>query len=135
GAGKWGAACVSPVSGGGGGARPLRDGADATPALLPHYRKFSPDETQPPPVELEPGALRTLQAYAWPGNIRELRNFCENAVVTRRGAPLTEYDLEAKFRSGGATAARSDGAGAGVHNPLSVEENEKRLLREALLKS
>ena len=33
-------------------------------------------------LTVEPGALRTLQAYPWPGNIRELRNFCENRVKT-----------------------------------------------------
>jgi DNA-binding NtrC family response regulator len=90
-----------------------------------------------------PGALRTLQAYSWPGNIRELRNFCENAVVLRRGGQLTEYDLEAKFRGGapGGPTMAAPMTDAGLKAPaeappsFSVEENEKHLLREALLKS
>jgi DNA-binding NtrC family response regulator len=95
-----------------------------------------------PPLTLEPGAIRTLQAYAWPGNIRELRNFAENAVVLHRGGKLTEYDLEPKFR-GAAPAGQvanptSDRPGTELAPPadsLSVEENEKRLLREALIKA
>ena len=51
-----------------------------------------------------PGAIATLKAYAWPGNIRELRNFCENAVVLRRGGKLSEYDLDPKFRGVAAAA-------------------------------
>ncbi|MSU69729.1 MAG: sigma-54-dependent Fis family transcriptional regulator [Opitutaceae bacterium] len=118
---------------------PLRDRAEDVPLLLAHFIKFLSQENGVPPLAIEPGALATLQAYAWPGNIRELRNFCENAVVLRRGGRLSEFDLEAKFR-GGATAAASPGDGPGppapaFANSLSVEENEQRLLREALIKA
>ena len=111
---------------------PLRDRPEDIPLLLAHFVKIFSDENGVPPLTLEAGAIHTLQAYAWPGNIRELRNFCENAVVLRRGGSFTEYDLEPKFRGGAAPAA---GSSAPAANPLSVEENEKRLLREALLKS
>ena len=36
-------------------------------------------------------------AYRWPGNIRELRNFCENTVVLKRGTEVTEHDLDSKY--------------------------------------
>jgi DNA-binding NtrC family response regulator len=120
---------------------PLRDRREDVPLLLAHYIKVFSDENGVPPLTVEPGALRTLQAYAWPGNIRELRNFCENAVVLRRGGSLTEYDLEPKFRGegvAGSTAAPGQVDGSPVvpsASSLSVEDNEKRLLREALLKA
>jgi DNA-binding NtrC family response regulator len=115
---------------------PLRERAEDVPVLLAHYIRVFSEENGVPPLTLEPGALATLQAYPWPGNIRELRNFCENAVVLRRGGNLTEFDLEAKFRGGPAASAPGAGApAAALANPLSVEENEKRLLREALIKS
>lgn len=121
---------------------PLRDRAEDIPLLLAHFiRQFS-EENGVPPLVVEPGALRTLQRYSWPGNIRELRNFCENAVVLRRGGSLTEYDLEPKFRGDPETPGGPAGADAAAPAPgapapgtLSVEENEKRLLREALLKA
>ena len=119
---------------------PLRERADDIPLLLAHFIRFFSQENGVPPLTIEPGAIRTLQAYAWPGNIRELRNFCENAVVLRRGGSLTEYDLEPRFRGEVVAGAASSGApvqpgAAPAGNSLSVEENEKRLLREALLKA
>jgi len=130
---------------------PLRERADDIPLLLAHFiRQFS-SENGVPALTVEPGALRTLQRYAWPGNIRELRNFCENAVVLRRGGSLTEYDLEPRFRGESTPAATSFttpvASGTPATEPaapmpaasspgsLSVEANEKRLLREALLKA
>lgn len=116
---------------------PLRERAEDIPLLLAHFIRVFSEENGVPPLTVEPGALRTLQAYPWPGNIRELRNFCENAVVLRRGGSLTEYDLEPKFRGaaeGSAAAAGSGGAPAAASS-LSVEDNERRLLREALLKA
>ena len=132
---------------------PLRDRAEDIPLLLAHFIRIFSEENGVPPLTIEAGALRTLQAYAWPGNIRELRNFCENAVVLRRGGSLTEFDLEPKFRqplpppsAAAAPAGRIAGAGGATvsvvpvaplpaDTSLSVEENEKRLLREALLKA
>jgi len=115
---------------------PLRDRPEDVPLLTAHYLKLLSEENQLPLISLEPGAMHTLQNYGWPGNIRELRNFCENVVVLHRGGSLSEYDLDPRFR-GGATSG-SEGGAAGValpSNPLSIEENEKRLLRESLIKS
>jgi DNA-binding NtrC family response regulator len=129
---------------------PLRTRPDDIPQLLAHYLKVFSEENGHPPLTLEPGAIATLKAYPWPGNIRELRNFCENAVVLRRGGKLTEYDLDPKFRqtvgqvsdltraAGGSGSAAQSGVASGVANAgpsLSVEANEKHLLREALIKS
>jgi DNA-binding NtrC family response regulator len=118
---------------------PLRERAEDVPLLLDYYMKLFSEENNVPPLTIEPGAMRHLQAYAWPGNIRELRNFVENAVVLRRGGRLTEFDLEPKFRGGAVPAGPASTAAAPapetMANPLSVEENEKRLLREALIKA
>ena len=127
---------------------PLRERADDVPLLLTHFLKFFAEENGVPSPTIEPGALRTLQAYGWPGNIRELRNFAENVVVLHRGGKVTEYELEPKFRtlanaplspSGGPTSAEAAPAASPVAPTatpsLSVEENEKRLLREALIKA
>ena len=118
---------------------PLRDRPEDIPLLLAHYIKFFSDENGSPPLALEAGALQTLQSYNWPGNIRELRNFCENAVVLRRGGSLSEYDLEPRYRgetgAGGTTSGSALTATPSTGPSLSIEDNEKRLLREALIKS
>ncbi len=131
---------------------PLRERVDDVPLLLAHFNKYFSEENGVEPLTIESGAMRYLQAYPWPGNIRELRNFMENAVVLRRGGKFTEFDLEPKFRGevavlpAGSMAGGSGTVGSGDARlpmepglaggaSLSVEENEKRLLREALNKS
>ncbi|MCF3649128.1 sigma-54-dependent transcriptional regulator [Synoicihabitans lomoniglobus] len=123
---------------------PLRERVSDISTLLAHYLKYFAEENGLPVPSVEPGALATLSSYRWPGNIRELRNFCENAVVLHRGGKLTEYDIDPRFRadhggmgesvSTGDTSAAATGS-APLASSLSVEENEKRLLREALIKS
>lgn len=115
---------------------PLRERPEDVPLLMAHYLKLISAENKLPELTLEPGAMRTMQNYGWPGNIRELRNFCENAVVLHRGGTLSEYDLEAKFRTAGDVGSSMTGGSAlPVSNSLSIEENEKRVLREALIKA
>jgi two-component system, NtrC family, response regulator AtoC len=142
---------------------PLRERTEDIPVLLTHYLRQFSEENKFPLLTIEPGALRHLQAYPWPGNIRELRNFTENAVVLHRGGKLTEYDLEPRFRgevlalpagSSMPVGAMGGPAASGVFSPPSVggqaspmtfsspasaslliQDNEKRLLREALIKA
>jgi two-component system response regulator AtoC len=114
----------------------LRERTDDLLPLLNHYIDYFSRENGLQPVTLTESAIKQLCAYRWPGNIRELRNFCENIVVMRHGQELTEYDLDPKFQQ---QAAEGQGAGSaytvGADKALSVEENEKRLLRNALVKS
>ena len=112
---------------------PLRERPDDIPVLLEHFISVFSKENRYEAVTIEPGALRHLQTYPWPGNIRELRNFAENAVVLRRGGKLSEFDLEPKFR--GEVAPPPLMLTATPANPYSVGDNEKRLLREALMKA
>ena len=118
---------------------PLRQRREDIPALLAHFIRLFSEENGVPALEIEPGAMKTLQAYSWPGNIRELRNFCENAVVLRKGGKLTEFDLDPRFRGAPespiAAGGLADGAAGAAGTTLSVEQNEKRILREALIKS
>ncbi len=132
---------------------PLRERAEDVPLLLEHFIKGFAEENGVPAVKISEGALRVLQAYNWPGNIRELRNFCENIVVMNPGVEVSEYDLDPRFTSdrrgqesrlGGATGVLGSGAlpigGSSasqppMKNPLSREENEKRLLRNALIEA
>jgi DNA-binding NtrC family response regulator len=114
---------------------PLRERRGDIPLLLSHYLKLFSEENGVPPLVLEPGALQTLEAYSWPGNIRELRNFCENAVVLRRGGRLSEFDLEPKFRAPASAGEAGLPRNSAGQESFSVQENEKHLLREALIKA
>ena len=108
---------------------------DLVPLLNHYIRQFS-DENGVSPVRLTEGALEILRSYRWPGNIRELRNFCENIVVLKRGSEVTEYDLDAKYRSEAEDEPmQSDAAVPATSTSLSKTENEKKLLRNALVKA
>ena len=113
---------------------PLRERPDDIPVLLHHFMKQFAEENGVPLVEMEPEAMRALQAYRWPGNIRELRNLAENTVVMKRGGRMTVYDLDQRFMQGGEDKS-VEAAVSPMQNPLSVEENEKRLLRNALVQA
>jgi two-component system response regulator AtoC len=114
----------------------LRERTEDIPILLKHYIDYFSSENNLQVVTLTEGAMDRLCRYNWPGNIRELRNFCENIVVMRHGKKLTEYELDSKFQQ----VAENDGDAAANYavaagKALSVAENEKRLLRNALVKA
>ena len=111
---------------------PLRDRGDDVTLLLDHFLKQFSEENDFPAPRLNPEATVVLNSYKWPGNIRELRNFCENLVVLNRGGDIKPYDLDPRFFSD----VSDNGPVSEIKTPsLSVEENEKRLLRNALLQS
>ena len=115
---------------------PLRERKEDLPVLLNHFIQYFSAENGLPPVELTEETVQVLRHYGWPGNIRELRNFCENTVVLKRGKKVTPYDLDSKFS---APAEVESTCVSAVPQPsgssLSKEENEKRLLRTALIKA
>ncbi len=110
---------------------PLRERTEDIPILLEHYLKEFSRENGFPPTRLSPGTLRILTNYRWPGNIRELRNFAENIVVMKQGGEINEYDIDPRYVLG---PSDDDLPSDPRPSTLSVEENEKRLLRNALLK-
>lgn len=80
-----------------------------------HYRKGE--------MVLSPSALRKLQSYDWPGNIRELSHMMERAVLLSAGATLTADNLAL---TGGRHPDRE-------RLPMmTLEEAETQLIRQAL---
>jgi DNA-binding NtrC family response regulator len=114
---------------------PLRDRTEDLPVLLNHYIKYFSEENGLEPIRISDGAMQVLRAYHWPGNIRELRNFCENTVVLKRGKELTEYDLDPKYSASASDEAHTQSPALSGSPSLSKADNEKRLLRSALIKA
>ena len=46
-----------------------------------------------PPIPIEPSALQRMESYAYPGNIRELENMIERAIVVGNGKKIMLRDL------------------------------------------
>lgn len=77
-----------------------------------------------------PEALRALREYEWPGNIRELQNTIERAVILGLGDQVDLEDLQLSRLGGGATkASRKTSAGLAappVPKEISLEDLERR---------
>jgi transcriptional regulator with GAF, ATPase, and Fis domain len=71
---------------------PLRERADDIALLAKHFIDLSVKELRCPKPRLTRAGIVQLQSYDWPGNIRELRNVIERAVIISRGGPL-DFDL------------------------------------------
>ncbi len=76
---------------------PLRERSEDIPLLLEYYiEKFSIENSLTRPF-LSNEIIGLLQNYKWPGNIRELRNFCESIVILHHGESVSKNDLDNKF--------------------------------------
>lgn len=51
------------------------------PALVDHFFARYANEQGVPPPQISPEAMTALQAYEWPGNVRQLRNVVERTVI------------------------------------------------------
>jgi len=77
----------------------LRERKDDIPVLIKHYMNYFAKETGKNIRDVDYEAMQALLAYDWPGNIRELRNTLERAVVLSDGEVITIHDLPDKFRT------------------------------------
>lgn len=110
---------------------PLRARSDDIPLLIQHYVAVFAKENGRVPIQFSEGAWQKLRAYSWPGNIRELRNFCENTVVLHRSQQVTAEALDAKFLA--PTVSTSEPLHTELPT-LRIEDHDRRLLKEALIK-
>jgi len=72
---------------------PLRERKEDIVPLAQHFLHRSATELQKDVRGLEPGAVRGLKRHTWPGNIRELENTIERAVLLCEGQYLCQDDL------------------------------------------
>jgi len=72
---------------------PLRARVDEIEPLAQAFVENAAKMSDHPPVKLSPAALKLLLSYAWPGNIRELRNTIERALLLSTGDSITPEDL------------------------------------------
>ncbi len=71
---------------------PLRDRTDDIPLLATHFISLICRRLKRPEPNLTQANLRQLQSYHWPGNIRELQNVIERAIILSPGKRL-EFNL------------------------------------------
>ncbi|MBA3768787.1 MAG: sigma-54-dependent Fis family transcriptional regulator, partial [Acidobacteria bacterium] len=103
------------------------------------------------PIELSPEALQALRAYGWPGNVRQLRNCLERAVLLSNDGRITLHDLPPEVarptimpapvmlaQQGGSNASAGADSSAGQNSypstasPASLREVERQQILAAL---
>jgi len=110
---------------------PLRERREDLPALIDHFLNKYAQANHRKLDGYSREFYECLVRYSFPGNIRELENIVENAVVLTRGTHLAAADLP-RFLSEG-SAARSDGLTAeGEDLPAMLARIEREAIIQAL---
>jgi two-component system, NtrC family, response regulator AtoC len=108
---------------------PLRQHLEDVPALVAFYVDQFNREFRKSVKGVSPSALKLLQGYGWPGNIRELRNAVERAMLLVNGAWLEPHDFP--LTGGVATTVAYELPAPGVD----LEALEQSLVIQALERS
>jgi len=108
---------------------PLRERREDIPGLVAHFLlKLG----APAGVRFSAGALARLKAHPWPGNIRELQNIVERAVILRKGLLIEAEELQLAAPSQPKT---ENGLPEIPDEGLSLEAMEQGLIKKAMLKA
>ncbi len=106
---------------------PLRERLEDIPLLAQQLLERLAESHGRGGAKFAEDAVRLLSAYTWPGNIREMKNAIERALVFSRTNLLTAQDLPETVRAAGGAAHRGEAAGL-----RSLEELEREAIRATL---
>lgn len=112
---------------------PLRQRKNDIPLLVEYFIQKYAKENSRPALRVTPEALRPLMDYEWQGNVRELENVMERAVVLSNGANLTPDLLPENVTGRGSTFPILE------HRPDAslfeiIEDCERRVITDMLEK-
>jgi two-component system response regulator AtoC len=110
---------------------PLRARADDIPALVHFFVDAYNTEFRKRVRGVSAEAMNRLKAYGWPGNIRELRNAVERAMLLVEGDELTPDQFPVATAAGGRLTEQVDLPARGID----LEQLERSLVIQALERS
>jgi len=106
----------------------LRNRRAEIPLFIDHFmQKYCAEENRPL-LSFSKEAMDTLMKYDYPGNVRELENIIQHAVILTRNDPITTADLSIHLRDLQSEASIDSGSSL----PLQVETLEKQLIVNSL---
>ena len=82
---------------------PLRDRKEDLPVIIEYHLKRLSEAMGKNVTRIAPKAFQVFNAYDWPGNIRELVNVLENAMIMCKGDSISVADLPGHLLHGGST--------------------------------
>ncbi|MCI0362149.1 MAG: sigma-54 dependent transcriptional regulator, partial [Planctomycetaceae bacterium] len=74
---------------------PLRERPEDIPLLVAHFLKIFSEAHNKPNLDVDPALMQYLESFAWPGNVRQLKNTVESMVVLASNHRLTLENLPA----------------------------------------
>lgn len=80
---------------------PLRNRLDDLPHLVSHFLKKYRDKLKKDVRTISQDTLNTMLNYHWPGNIREVENLIERAIIMTQGKEIKKLDIPGERRNKG----------------------------------
>ena len=113
---------------------PLRERREDIPPLAEYFLHKCAAELGSAVTRIAPEAMRKLVDYEWSGNVRELENVIERALVLATGDELLPEDIRLDFAPRRSVAAVNGGTEGAefLAEGVTLDEHEKTLIREAL---
>jgi DNA-binding NtrC family response regulator len=104
---------------------PLRERIEDIEPLLRHFVSFLAIEKNQAIPQIDDTVFQKLKVYPFPGNVRELRNMVERALILSDGDILTEKDF----------LISNEEIDKNAPHTLNLDENEKNLIKIAMEKA
>lgn len=109
---------------------PLREHVEDVPDLLTYYVGHFVDQEGLPYRHFTTAAQNRLRNYAWPGNIRELKNLVQRLLILGSGEEITQEEVEATISSAPLPRSRDIGS---IPLDLPLREAREKFERAYLL--
>ncbi|HEV8456645.1 MAG TPA: sigma-54 dependent transcriptional regulator [Gemmatimonadales bacterium] len=110
---------------------PLRERAEDIPALVAFFAEQLASSAGVPGRKFADDAVRRLQSRSWPGNIRELRNAVERALILASGKTVTAADIDHLLPGPVAVGGPAGASGSHTFETFKLEA-EKNFLTQKL---
>ena len=110
---------------------PLRDRREDLPVIIEYHLKRLSGAMGKNVTRIAPKAFQVFNTHDWPGNIRELVNVLENAMIMCKGDSISVSDLPTHLLSGGSTMVLNQNNM--VDNYADAKEEFERIYFQALL--
>jgi len=111
---------------------PLRKRREDIAPLARHFLERFVAETGRRVKGFTPAAIEAMEAYHWPGNIRELRNCIERAVVLSQADEIDVHELALSHLAATGDTGKGSASRSGTYAPESLEDVERKHIMATL---
>lgn len=105
---------------------PLRERPEDIEPLLKHFIEFFASRKNRPVPEIDQNVIKRLKKYSFPGNVRELQNMVERALLVSNDSKLNLSDFPLIVEQNASVSI--------INDCFNIEKNEKMLILNALKK-